>query len=181
MVEDMREVLRDHDPTATGGILICSRPGLQHGDKSMALEGDIATCFACRSQGPVFNDCFPNFDCDGKQVLVRGARVHCRCTDKPLVLPTQNNFTVAVNRNGESRSLAQADHYAISLGDDEEIIHQYIEVMNMQTGEPVRNLRCDIYVNGDKVAEREPMAAGRSRAVAGNCQISVILHNEENE
>ncbi|MEN7526668.1 PAAR domain-containing protein [Cupriavidus sp. DL-D2] len=97
-MRDIRYPLLDGDMTSTGGILIavCELPDLHHG-KQVAVEGNIATCPACKSSGPVFNDCFPDYSIDGTQILVSGARVHCGCATLPLVIQSQNDFTVEVN------------------------------------------------------------------------------------
>jgi len=66
-VRDIRYPLLDGDMTSTGGTLIavCELQDLHHG-KQVALEGNIATCPACKSSGLVLNDCFPNYSIAGK-------------------------------------------------------------------------------------------------------------------
>lgn len=102
-MRDIRYPLLDGDMTSTGGTLIavCELQDLHHG-KQVAVEGNIATCPACKSSGLVLNNCFPNYSIAGKQILVSGARVHCACPTPPWVIPSQNDFTVEVD--GEARS-----------------------------------------------------------------------------
>jgi hypothetical protein len=56
---DIRYFLKDRDPTSTGGMLIAVSRSFTHHGVMVGLEGDIATCPACKSSGPVYNDCFP--------------------------------------------------------------------------------------------------------------------------
>lgn len=99
---DIRRLLQDGDPTSGGGVLIGSSDSTNIG-KRLALEGDYATCAKCKAGGAVYNDCNPRWTDMGKSVLVEGARVHCRCGEKPVVIPTQNEMTTEVGI-GESGS-----------------------------------------------------------------------------
>lgn len=102
---DMREALRDGDQTTTGGVLEARGPGLNHGGRRVAGDGDWATCPACKNGGKVTNDAFPSSTLpDGRQILVRGAKVMCSCSDKPLVIPSQHTFNIEVNRKGIGQS-----------------------------------------------------------------------------
>ncbi|WP_428979396.1 PAAR domain-containing protein [Cupriavidus oxalaticus] len=176
---DMRYVLRHGDPTSTGGTLIAIRPNTTHSGLSMALEGDVASCPVCNSNGPVFNNCFPNFEVSGRQTLVSGARVHCACQVKPTVMASQHDFTVEVNRSGSGTSLAQAAYYAGRMQEGGEVIRQHVEYINAKTGEAVSNVRYDLYVNGDLHISSEPMRNGRTRFVHGPKEISIVLWNDE--
>jgi uncharacterized Zn-binding protein involved in type VI secretion len=98
---DMREALRDGDQTTSGGVLEAPGPGLDHGGRRVAGDGDWASCPSCKKGGKVINDAFPNSTLpDGRQILVRGAKVMCSCSDKPLVIPSQQTFKIEVNRSG---------------------------------------------------------------------------------
>jgi len=100
-MHDMREALKHGDKTGTGGVLMSTVIGFTHHGVAVAAEGDHATCPACKVGGPVMNDAYPHFTLmDGRQILVRGARVMCQCTDKPLVIPSQRDFIIQVNRAG---------------------------------------------------------------------------------
>src|SRR5437879_2773301 len=100
---DMREALRDGDQTTTGGVLQSGAKGLSHGGRTIAGEGDSASCPACKKKGEVVNDACPSSTLpDGRQILVRGAKVMCSCSEKPLVIPSQHSFKIEVNRNGNT-------------------------------------------------------------------------------
>lgn len=95
---DIRYALKNGDKTTTGGMLCASGAGMMtHHGQPVGVEGDIATCPACKGTGKVFNDCRPNFDLMGRQLLVSGARVHCGCAKPPLVIPSQSDFTLEVS------------------------------------------------------------------------------------
>lgn len=98
---DMREALKHGDKTSTDGTLISTVIGFAHHGVSVAAEGDHATCPACNVGGPVMNDALPHFTLmDGRRILVRGARVMCRCAIKPVVVPSQQDFLIEVNWTG---------------------------------------------------------------------------------
>lgn len=104
-MSDMREALRHGDKTTTGGVLISTVEDFSHHGVRVAAEGDHATCPACKVGGPVINDAYPDFVLmDGRQILVRGARVMCQCANKPVVIPSQHDFTIEVNRTGTAAS-----------------------------------------------------------------------------
>ncbi|EYS92706.1 hypothetical protein CF68_29520, partial [Cupriavidus sp. SK-4] len=117
---DMREALRHGDQTTTGGTLVSTVQRFEHHGVRVAGEGDHATCPACKVGGPVMNDAYPSFTLtDGRQILVRGAKVMCQCANKPLVIPSQSNFSIEVNRSGllktSAAQTAQGGAYAIAL------------------------------------------------------------------
>ncbi|ODV43326.1 hypothetical protein AWV79_18140 [Cupriavidus sp. UYMMa02A] len=92
------------DKTSTGGILIATGRSVIHHGTTVGVEGDYATCPACKSGGEVRNDCYPAFDIEGKQILVSGARVYCSCSTHPIVFASQGDFTIEVNRRGAGSS-----------------------------------------------------------------------------
>lgn len=100
---DIRRALLNGNETTSGGVLIGSCETMSHHGTRVAVQGDFATCPACKNGGPVFNDCEPNFNLMGKSILVEGARVHCKCPEKPYVIPSQNDFTIEVNRGSGVR------------------------------------------------------------------------------
>ncbi|MGO4811332.1 M35 family metallo-endopeptidase [Cupriavidus sp. 2MCAB6] len=114
-MDDMREALKHGDKTGTGGVLISTVIDFAHHGVAVAAEGDHATCPACKVGGPVMNDAYPHFTLmDGRQILVRGARVMCQCADKPLVIPSQADFIIQVNRGGRLQPSAAPSTYAPS-------------------------------------------------------------------
>ncbi|WP_369796448.1 PAAR domain-containing protein [Cupriavidus sp. amp6] len=71
---DIRYPLKNGDKTSTVGILIATGRSVLHHGTTVGVEGDYASCPACKSGGEVRNDCYPAFDIEGKQILVSGAR-----------------------------------------------------------------------------------------------------------
>ncbi|QEZ47404.1 PAAR domain-containing protein [Cupriavidus oxalaticus] len=121
---DMRFALKNGDHTSTGGALIATGRSVFHHDTTIGVEGDYATCPACKVGGTVKNDCYPAFDIDGKQVLVSGARVYCRCQTRPVVIHSQMDFTIEVNRKGAgAQPAANGSDCSYGYGDyDEQFI-----------------------------------------------------------
>ncbi|WP_160474365.1 PAAR domain-containing protein [Cupriavidus sp. SW-Y-13] len=93
---DIRYALKHGDKTTTGGTLLATSSFATHHGTPLALEGDIATCPACNADGKVYNDCQPFCTIMGRSALVSGARVHCKCEQRPLVLHSQTDSTVEV-------------------------------------------------------------------------------------
>jgi uncharacterized Zn-binding protein involved in type VI secretion len=92
---DTRYLIGDGDKTGTGGYQSASSTSTNMG-KRIALEGDYASCPACKAGGPVYNDCDPRWYENGKAVLVEGARVFCQCKEKPRVFASQRTMSTEV-------------------------------------------------------------------------------------
>ncbi|WP_439894298.1 hypothetical protein ACS7SF_22290 (plasmid) [Ralstonia sp. 25C] len=131
----MRAALKDGDRTTTGGVLISSVVGCSHHGVAVGQEGDYATCPACKAGGPVFNDAYPHFTLQsGKQILVRGAKVMCRCENKPLVIPSQHTMNIEVNRQGVTQSSVGQRTYAPPIvGRSEYAPHASEKVTNQRS------------------------------------------------
>ncbi|AOY99854.1 hypothetical protein BKK81_11835 [Cupriavidus sp. USMAHM13] len=86
---DLRYALTHGDKSSTGGALYATCADYTIDGKSAGVEGDFATCPACKSGGPVFNEANPIAAFNGKHVLVAGARVHCRCATRPTMSSSQ--------------------------------------------------------------------------------------------
>ena len=174
-----RYVLKDNDPTTGGGRLITAARGFLHFGMQVGLEGDIATCLACRSQGPVFNDCSPSFAIMGKSILVEGARVYCACAEKPYVLHTQQTFRVEVSIGGAGREPDAGDLMARGpTAADGEIEEQYFEIVNLRTGQAVDRLRYDLYRDGVAVATDQSMTRGCTGTLHGHCIAEAVIWHE---
>lgn len=98
---DERYLLGEGDRTGTEGILTASSNSTNMG-KRIAVEGDFATCPACKVGGPVYNDCDPHWTDIGKAVLVEGARVFCQCKENPRVFASQFTMPTQVNRRKDA-------------------------------------------------------------------------------
>lgn len=131
---DMREALRDGDQTTTGGVLEAPSLGLDHGGRRVAGDGDWASCPSCKKGGKVMNDAFPSSTLlDGRQILVRGAKVMCSCSDKPLVIPSQHTFKIEVNRNGTGLAMP-------ALADSTKLFDEAFILRDKQSGAPLANV-----------------------------------------
>lgn len=99
-------------------------------------KGDFATCRACKSLGQVLNDAYPHFTLQsGKQILVRGARVMCNCPNKPLIIPSQHNFNIEVNRQSHTPPRGGQGAYASPIvGRSEYAAHTSEKVTDQQSG-----------------------------------------------
>lgn len=100
-MRDVRYALLNANATTTGGVLIALNTFTIHHGVNVGVEGDHATCPACKVGGPVYNDCDPRYSLYGKQILVSGARVFCKCKEHPRVLPSQHIFSIDVDRSLE--------------------------------------------------------------------------------
>ncbi|HEY0821966.1 MAG TPA: PAAR domain-containing protein, partial [Rhizobacter sp.] len=138
-MSDMRCALLHGNKTTSGGTLIGTGDSMTHHGTRVAVEGDFATCPACKVGGPVINDCEPNFRLMGKSILVEGARVLCQCQRKPLIIASQNTFTIEVNRSGAAAQRAAAEaktvHTLFAAGDPR--YDQRIQLLDEASGAPL--------------------------------------------
>lgn len=137
---DIRYALRNGDKTSTGGELVATGRSAFHYDVTIGVEGDYATCPACKTGGPVMNDCSPNFDMDGSQILVSGARVHCQCETKPVVLPSQTSFSVEVNRCGWDTQTLTSVPYVEEADENHGVYDEQVRVVDEKTRQPLAGL-----------------------------------------
>ncbi|CAG9173457.1 hypothetical protein LMG23992_02458 [Cupriavidus laharis] len=137
---DIRYALRNGDATSTGGILIATGDSMFHHGVKVGVEGDYATCPACKAGGPVMNDCYPAFGLHGKQILVSGARVYCKCAKRPVVQPSQSDFTIEVNRSGAAGEANSESEVATAGQLVRSNSHQYdqrVQLLDEGTGAPL--------------------------------------------
>lgn len=181
LMHDIRYALRNGDITSANGRLIAVGHTMIHHGVMVGVEGDYATCPACNDGGPVMNDCYPAFDIMGKQILVSGARVYCQCAIKPRVFHSQTDFSIEVTRSGRGAGSTYGDCDSNTLDESEEILEQFLEIVNLDNGEKVHRQRYDLYVNGEVVAADEKMIDGRTRSVRGPCEVyAEIWHDWSN-
>lgn len=179
-MKDIRYFLRNGDSTTTGGKLIVTGRGYIDMGLAVGSEGDVATCPACGSTGTVFNDCYPGFSLEGRQALVSGARVFCKCSKKPLVIETQRDAYVELDSVVERRPdrPSQPAYLAATSDDDDEVVEQYLEVRNLISGECVHDLHYALYVNGERIIDDETINLGCTVAVKGHCTVAAIMWHE---
>jgi len=95
-MKDIRYALTHGDITSTGGTLHATGETFKIQGKNLGVEGDFATCPACKSGGPVLNVGRPIATFIHKTVLVAGAEVHCRCATRPVVFASQTLTRIEV-------------------------------------------------------------------------------------
>jgi uncharacterized Zn-binding protein involved in type VI secretion len=180
---DIRYALRNGDATSTGGILIATGDSMFHHGVKVGVEGDYATCPACKAGGPVMNDCYPAFGLHGKQILVSGARVYCKCPTRPIVIHSQTNFTIHVSREGHHASPPSSgvSTQFQSTEHDAHIIEQYYELVDAETGEPESGYRYDLFVEGEQTSQDTPFSGGISATVRGGVSTSIVLWLDKSE
>ena len=97
-VNNMRAAIRHGDATNRGGKVFATG-GIPHHGVEVAAEGDQATCPACNSIGTLFNDAYPAFTLtDGRQILVEGAWLKCKCATHPRVIAIRKLSCEAMTR-----------------------------------------------------------------------------------
>jgi uncharacterized Zn-binding protein involved in type VI secretion len=76
----MTYIIRQGDPTTTGGKVIQGHSLLTVFGQPAALEGMIATCPACKAgQGPIQTISKRSLDVEGTLVIIQGDHVMCGC------------------------------------------------------------------------------------------------------
>lgn len=176
---DTRFHLKHGDPTSTGGQLIAIRPDFTHHGVAMAIEGDVATCPACKSSGPVLNDCYPGDDYHGTQVLVTGARVYCKCQEHPIVLNTQRDSSVEIswsNSRNLPRGLSSSSLRDGELANyDTQVIEQHFALVDAETGVPETGYRYDLFVGEQRISEDVQFLGGETAKVHGGESASIVM------
>ncbi|CAJ0728257.1 MAG: PAAR domain-containing protein [Ralstonia sp.] len=193
-MEYMRPGLRHGDLTTTGGVITATGRMRFHG-KEVAAEGDLATCPACKSMGYLVNDAYPAFGLpSGRQLAIQGAWIFCKCANPPRAIASTDKFRVAVNRAG---SIAQGHAGVLPLSsvpsgapdyvqqresvhdrihpDEEDIVEQYYELVDADTGQPVPGYRYDLLTNGKRSSQDAALIDGRSVIVRGGLSIGIVL------
>lgn len=172
---DIRYALRNGDRTSTNGVLIGTGKSFFHHGVTIGVEGDYATCPACKAGGPVMNDCYPAFNVHGKQLLVSGARVYCKCELKPFVLPSRMDFRIEVMRKSMA-SFSSGTTYPLAQENvnSSEIVEQYFEITD-EDGQPVEGYRYDLFVDEQQVARNRNLLGGRTIVVAGRRDLRLVM------
>lgn len=91
----MTYIIRQGDPTSTGGVVTQGHSQLTIFDKPTTLEGMIATCPKCKKgQGPIKAISPREGTIDDRIIIIKGDHVLCGCPPgKNVVLPTQFDAT----------------------------------------------------------------------------------------
>ncbi|MEM5427195.1 PAAR domain-containing protein [Cupriavidus oxalaticus] len=174
-MSDMRYALRNGDKTSVGGKLIATGQSLFHHDRTIGIEGDHATCPTCKTGGPVMNDCHPDFDIGGKQILVSGARVYCKCSIHPTVIHSQTSFTVQVNRGGRRIAPTEEIHTRSGYTGLSADLEQFFELVDVNTNTPIEGYRYDLYSSGELIAKNKVMTDGRTHSVSGTHDVRAVI------
>ncbi|WP_082054838.1 M35 family metallo-endopeptidase [Cupriavidus basilensis] len=146
----MRAAIRHGDATNRGGKVFATG-GIPHHGVEVAAEGDQATCPACNSIGTLFNDAYPAFTLtDGRQILVEGAWLKCKCATHPRVIASQSDFRIAIRRPLSEAHLTQAgplvpSHRALS----QEASNKLIERMQDDTYAEDQTIICPNMSNAE--------------------------------
>lgn len=174
---DIRYTLRNGDKTSTGGTLIASGQSTIHHGLMVGLEGDYATCPACKAGGPVMNDCYPAFDIDGKQILVSGARVYCRCPEKPIVFESQADFTIEVNRRGgcKYQSSGYVTGSSSESGAQSTVVEECFEIIDGETGQPAEGYLYDLYANGFRIQHKAKFSNGQTVGIKDERNLRLVM------
>lgn len=182
-MSDIRYLLKNGDPTSSGGHLITTRSNFIHCGAPIGVEGDIATCPACNSSGPVFNNCNPHWDIHGKQVLVNGALVYCKCPKHPFVMNTQYDSAVEVQRTEtkankmESHFLTNANHLSgTPTKHDEKILF-----IDRTTGQPLVDFPYRIIGQDRILAEGHTAADGSTIRVSTDGALELYIEHTVGE
>ncbi|WP_432258797.1 PAAR domain-containing protein [Cupriavidus sp. TMH.W2] len=174
---DIRYALRNGDKTSTGGTLVATGHSMFHHGLTVGVEGDYATCPACKAGGPVMNDCCPSFNIHGKQILVSGARVYCKCATRPLVIHSQSDFRIEVSRGSQHASppySAGLSSDVAATSHDTQIIEQYYELVDADTGGPESGYRYDLFIEDQRVTQNAAFS-GTTAAVGGDVAVRIVM------
>ncbi|MDQ0142891.1 hypothetical protein J2T05_004516 [Cupriavidus necator] len=121
------------------------------------------------------NDCHPSFQIQGKQILVSGARVYCKCAARPVVIPSQSDFSIEVQTVGpHSAPLGSSGSSSGEAANDTRVIEQYYELVDADTNRPECGYRYDLYIK-DQLVTRNAELCEMSATVRGDVEGHIIL------
>ena len=163
-MSDIRYALRSGDKTSTSGVLAGTGRSVIHHGVLVGVEGDFATCPACKAGGPVMNDCLVPFNVLGKQLLVTGARVYCKCPVHPFVIHSRTDFSIEVSR-GHHQAAAHIAPHASGSTDEQTLEYDELIVLKDEDGHPVVNQRYKITAEDGKIYEGVTDGAGETSRI----------------
>ncbi|KAG8154634.1 PAAR domain-containing protein [Burkholderia catarinensis] len=161
-----RRAVRIGDPTTTGGIVISGSSNMFSNSKTVALDGDKATCGNCEGAFPIAGSAVRVIS-HGRCMALEGDAVLCPCGQNLLI--SGSDCTIFYEDDGGHKvakpfttpSAFSPARYTPASGINDE---QYV-VRAAESGRPLANVRYRIRLSSGKIFTGVTDAAGHTQRV----------------
>ena len=162
-----RRAIRNGDATTTGGIVISGSSNMFSNSKTIAVDGDKATCGNCEGTFPIAGSAVGVIS-DGRCMALEGDAVLCPCGQNQLIAGSDCTFFYDDSGGGHSAadsftalSAFAPTRSAPALGVHDE---QYV-LREPDSGRPLVNVRYRIRLSSGKIVTGVTDATGHTQRV----------------
>ncbi|ALL68891.1 PAAR motif [Paraburkholderia caribensis MBA4] len=158
----MRKALvRNGDPTTTGGVVSAKTSNRSDGGKPIALHGEEATCGKCKGAFKIFGTC-TIATYRGQASVFDGDLVLCPCGQNRVIAgPDAGCFA-------ESGSTLSKFPFEFEGGPAESVdmddLEHYFEFVDLATGSPVEGMAYTLISDGNRIVRDASLSGGKTRA-----------------
>jgi len=162
-----RRAIRNGDATTTGGIVISGSSNMFSNSKSIAVNGDKATCGNCEGMFPIAGSAVGMIS-NGRCMALEGDAVLCPCGQNLLVAGSDCTFFYDDSDGGHNTAYSftalsafAPTRYAPASGIHDE---QYV-LREADSGRPLANVRYRIRLSSGKIFAGVTDATGHTQRV----------------
>ncbi|KWN20370.1 PAAR domain-containing protein [Burkholderia ubonensis] len=157
-----RRAVRIGDPTTTGGIVISGSSNMFSNSKTIAVDGDKATCGNCEGMFPIVGSAVRVIS-DGRCMAFEGDAVLCPCGHNLLIAGSDCTFFYDDGDGGHNaaNSFTALSTFAPASGIHDE---QYV-LREADSGRPLANVRYRIRLSSGKIFTGVTDATGHTQRV----------------
>ncbi|OMG74307.1 PAAR domain-containing protein [Burkholderia ubonensis] len=157
-----RRAVRIGDPTTTGGIVISGSSNMFSNSKTIAVDGDKATCGNCEGMFPIVGSAVRVIS-HGRCMALEGDAVLCPCGHNLLIAGSDCTFFYD---DGDGGHNAANSFTALSTFAPASDIHdeQYV-LRDADSGRPLANVRYRIRLSSGKIFTGVTDATGHTQRV----------------
>ncbi|WP_322014325.1 PAAR domain-containing protein [Paraburkholderia sp. J12] len=163
-----RALVRNGDPTTTGGVVIATTSSRCDGGKPLALDGEEATCGKCKGIFKIFGTC-TKVTWQGRASVFDGDLVLCPCGQNRVIAgPDARCFAVSGDRLPVAVRTFSVDPEEVTSGlsDAYNELEHYFEMIDAVAGVPVEGMTYTLLSNGYSLVKSELLVAGKTVAVS---------------
>jgi uncharacterized Zn-binding protein involved in type VI secretion len=155
----MRKALvRNGDPTTTGGVVSATTSNRSDGGKPIALHGEEATCGKCKGIFKIFGTC-TTATYSGQTSVFDGDLVLCPCGQNRVIAgPDAGCFA----ESGPSVSQFPFEGGSQESADMDDFEH-YFEFVEFATGSPIEGMTYSLISGGNRIVQDASLSGGKTR------------------
>jgi uncharacterized Zn-binding protein involved in type VI secretion len=163
-----RALVRNGDPTTTGGVVIATTNNRCDGGKSIALHGEHATCGKCKGTFSIVGTC-TQATWEGRVSVFDGDLVLCPCGQNRVIAGPDAGCFVESSHSPAVAAHAFAadpDEFAQWPGYADDELEHYFEMVDAVAGAPVEGMTYTLLSDGYALVNSEWLVAGKTMAVS---------------